>query len=162
MLTDSRIDRPSERDAGRGLLARVLVRGAALGLAAGAVVVLAITDRSTWSELRRLDAPAVLAMAGLVAGAWLATGIRLAVLARALGHRLSLLRGFRIGLTGELGVAASPGGVGGPAVRLALLHRNGVSLSDGSAMLAADALVDAVFFLLLAPFALASLARLGL
>lgn len=162
MLTGSRSSAPRDRVAARGRLGPLLVRGAAVGLAAGALVVLATTDRSTWGELRRLDAPAVLAMAALVACAWLATGTRLAVLARGLGHRLSVVRGFRIGLTGELGVVASPGGVGGPAVRLALLHRNGVSLSDGGAMLAADALVDAVFFLLLAPFAVTSLARLDL
>ena len=95
---------------------RLGIAAALLGLGVTAVIVALTAERGTWTELRRIDPVDLLSLAGLVVLAWCSSAGRLFFFLRALGHRLRLRRVFAIALAGELGVAATPAGVGGPAL----------------------------------------------
>ncbi len=92
-------------------------------------------------------------LGALIGVAWLCMGTRLYLLAHSAGYPISWWRAVGTALSIELGVLTSPGGTGGTAIRFALLHRSGVPLSGVTAMYAAEWLADALFFLLLSPFA---------
>jgi uncharacterized protein (TIRG00374 family) len=56
-------------------------------------------------------------------------------------------------------VAASPGGVGGTAVRLGFLKKSGISFVHGGSLLAADVFLDILFFVFITPFAFTALVQ---
>jgi uncharacterized protein (TIRG00374 family) len=85
--------------------------------------------------------------------AWLCNGARVWLFCRALGHKLRFRTALQASLSQEFGVAATPAGVGGAVIRLALLRRAGVPVAQSGSMLASDAAIDVVFFALLTPFA---------
>lgn len=92
-------------------------------------------------------------LGGLIGVSWLCMGTRLFLLAHSAGYPIPWRKAVGTALSIELGVLTSPGGTGGTAIRFALLQRLGVPLSGVTAMYAAEWLADALFFLLLSPFA---------
>ncbi len=81
------------------------------------------------------------------------------VLSHSLGHPLRYKQCLAISLSSEFGIAATPVGMGGAVIRLALLRRAGISLAHGTSMLATDVALDICYFLLLLPLAIYSLMR---
>jgi uncharacterized membrane protein YbhN (UPF0104 family) len=124
----------------RWLLAGALAVLLAL-LAAGLVTALTF-DRSTLDLLAHIHPGLLLGLAALMTSGWLAAAARMHLLARCLGHRLGLRDSFAVAVSGEFGVAVTPVGVGGTALRLATLKGRGVPLPEGTAVVAADLALD--------------------
>ncbi|HMB55247.1 MAG TPA: lysylphosphatidylglycerol synthase transmembrane domain-containing protein [Thermoanaerobaculia bacterium] len=119
------------------------VTGTLLALVAGGVLVALTFDAETWEALARVGPPIAGLLAALMFGSWLAAAGRIQVLTRSMGHRLRFRDALQVAICGEFGVAASPTGLGGTALRLAVLKARGVPIADGSAVVAADLLLDA-------------------
>ena len=142
-----------------GRYLRLGLQGAVLCVLASVLVLYFTVKPETWSYLSDFDrrfAPIVL---GAVLVAWLCNGGRIYVNARALGHRLSYLQSVCVSLSMEFGIAASPAGMGGAAIRLYLLKQARIPLTTGASMMTADAAVDLMFFGILTPIAVYFLFR---
>jgi len=135
---------------------RYALQAMAVGIGAGAAV-LYFSRGDSIGRVLELSPSNLLTALALSAGVWIAIGARIWILCRSLGCRIGAVRAFLIGASAEFGVAASPGGVGGPALRVYLLHRTGVPMSVATTVLAADALLDLLFFSAVAPAALFTL-----
>lgn len=117
---------------------------ATLAALAGGVAVLLFTyEPGAVAALDRLGAPLALSLLALVATAWAAAALRLILLTRALGHALAPRRAATTALAAEFGASASPAGVGGVAVRLALLRSYGVPIAESAAVAGADFALEA-------------------
>ena len=138
---------------------RVGLQGAVLCVLASVLVLYFTVKSDTWTYLSRFDwsfAPLILVV---VVIAWLCNGGRIFVNARALGHRLSYLQSLCVSLSMEFGIAASPAGMGGAAIRLYLLKKAQVPLTTSASMMTADIAVDLTFFGILTPVAVYYLLR---
>ena len=122
-------------------------------LATAAVCIFTLTP-NTISRVSALSWHILLLPLLLIITSWLCTGGRIWLLSHSLGHRLRYGQTMSIALSAEFGIAASPAGLGGAAIRLALLNRAGVPVTTGTSMMATDAVVDVIFFSLLIPYAL--------
>ncbi len=138
---------------------RYAVQGAALAVLATVGVVLFYTDPVTFEHLRRIGWEMKTALLSMIVFAWLCNGMRVRLLTHSLGYRLSYIQSLSVSLSSEFGIAATPAGMGGAAIRLTLLKRAGVPLAHGTSMLAMDVALDSLFFLLLLPFAFYSIAQ---
>lgn len=116
--------------------------GAVLALAAGGVLVALTFDHSTWETLRRVGPPIAALLAALMTASWCAAAGRILLLTRSLGHHLRYRDSFVVAVSGEFGVVATPTGLGGTALRLALLRARGVPLTTGTAVVGADFILD--------------------
>lgn len=138
---------------------RYAIEGAALAVLATAGVVLFYTDPDTFDHLRRIGWEMKTVLLSMIVFAWLCNGMRVRLLTHSLGYRLSYIQCLSVSLSSEFGIAATPAGMGGAAIRLTLLKRAGVPLAHGTSMLAMDVALDSLFFLLLLPFAFYSIAQ---
>jgi uncharacterized membrane protein YbhN (UPF0104 family) len=134
-------------------LAAYALQGAALALLAGVAVVLWTVDESTWTHLRTWRWETVVALLGLVLSSYLFQGGRVLVLTRAAGYRIPYRRCVAQAFATQFGIATTPGGVGGPAIRVGMMHREGVPVPTGVSLVGADYLVDALVYALLLPAA---------
>jgi uncharacterized protein (TIRG00374 family) len=138
---------------GRRLLRRGL-RAAALAAAASCAVVLIGGGCRAAHRLRDMDArwlPALLVLSGLP---WAFSGMRMKLLASRLGRRLPWTRCTRAAMCAEFGLAATPAGIGGPALRTAMLGRLGLRYGDAAAVVLFDAATDLALACILTPLAL--------
>ncbi|MFW6151638.1 MAG: lysylphosphatidylglycerol synthase domain-containing protein, partial [Verrucomicrobiota bacterium] len=131
------------------------LQGVALGLVAMTAVIFFTLEPGALQLLRQFPIfffPVFLCMAVC---AWMCHGARIWALSNALGHKLKYLRCLSIALSVEFGVAASPAGVGGAAVRVAFLKQSGIPYTRAASMLAADVMLDVLYFcvLIMATFA---------
>ena len=124
---------------------------ATLAALAGGVAVLLLTfEPGAFAALDRLGAPLALTLLALVVAAWTASALRLALLTRALGHPLTPRQAATAAVAAEFGSSASPAGVGGVAVRVALLRSYHVPLAAATAVAGADFAIEATSGVLLA------------
>ena len=140
--------------------ATIAIQGLVITIVASSLVVLFTSSGETLDQLRnnvRWNIVPLLALPVFLS--WCCNGTRFYLMCRCLGHPLSFRRALGIAISSEFGVAASPGGVGGTAVRLGFLKKAGVPLAHSGAVLAADVVLDIVFFGLLTPFAVVALWR---
>lgn len=133
---------------------RYAMQGTALGLVVMAAVLFATIAPSTAHEIRKFPFRYVPVILLLVFGAWASSGIRIWVLTRPMGYRMTWFQALITGIAAEFGVTATPGGVGATVIRLSFMMKGGVPLTESAAILSADAVLDFAFFILLAPFAL--------
>lgn len=122
-------------------------------------VVLFYTDPETFEHLRQVNWGMKIWLLIMIVFAWLCNGMRIYLLTRSLGYPIRYIQSLSVSLSSEFGIAATPAGVGGAAIRLTLLKRAGVPLAHGTSMLAMDVALDSLFFVLLIPFALWSIVR---
>lgn len=135
--------------------ATIAAQGLVITIVVSSMVLLITSSSDTLHQLRenvRWSGLPLLALAVLLS--WTCNGLRFFLMCRCLGHSLSFARAWTIAVSFEFGVAASPGGVGGTAVRLGFLKKTGLSYIHGGALMAADLFIDLLFFLMIAPFAL--------
>jgi glycosyltransferase 2 family protein len=132
-------------------LIRTAVQGAGLGAVILALIFIFTVDESTGEALRHFPVHTLFLLLGMLFLAWASIGARVLLNARALGYRISYKQAWIIGLSSEFGVAASPAGMGGAAVRMSLLRKFGVPLSAGTTITGADIVMDMLFFALLFP-----------
>tara|TARA_E500000178_G_scaffold149075_1_gene148714 strand:+ start:7427 stop:8452 length:1026 start_codon:yes stop_codon:yes gene_type:complete len=139
---------------------KIGMQGLALTITASALVLLFTSSDQTFHLLRQNIKPSHLPLLALpIFISWVCNGTRFWLMSRCINTPLSYRRSLAIAIASEFGIAASPGGVGGTAVRLSFLKKSGISFSDGGALLAADIFLDMLFFSLLTPFALITLFR---
>lgn len=130
-------------------------------LATGLVLYFTL-DENTFEAVAAFNRRYALYCIAAVLGAWLATSLRLLIWARGMGYPFSYLTCIRVVMSAEFAVGATPAGVGGPLVRIGLMNQQGMPISLGMATQAADIVLDVLFFLLLAPFAVGALLRYGM
>lgn len=135
-------------------LLRYALQGVVLAVLASVAVFFYTLKPQTYTALLEFQWGILVLLFPMIATAWLCNGLRVFILSRSLGYPLTLLQSLSISLSFEFGVAATPAGVGGTVIRLALLKRSGIPLAHGTSMLAIDVAIDTVFFLLLVPFAI--------
>jgi len=134
-------------------LLRYGLQGVALGALATVLVIVFTAREETLDHLRQFSPRYLFLMFGMVGTAWLCNATRIKIMCRAAGYRLTFRQSLAVSLATEFGVAATPAGVGGTVIRLSLLRQAGLPLAESGSLLAADAAIDLVFFLLLTPAA---------
>ncbi len=134
-----------------GRLVRYAVQAVVLGFVMVSLILASTVDHDTWRHLRGFPPGLLGVILLMVCTAWVCIGTRIWLIARSMGYRLRYRDGLATGLSSEFGVAASPAGIGGAAVRVAYLHRAGIPLEASLTVFAADSVLDIIFFLLLAP-----------
>lgn len=141
-------------------LAVLSAQGLAITVLVSALVLCITTPKETYGQLSgSVRWPLVPLLALPVLLSWTCNGARFYLMCRCIGHPLSFVRAWACAVSSEFGTAATPGGVGGTAIRLGLLKKSGVPFAHGGALLAADLFVDLLFFSAVAPFALVALSR---
>lgn len=136
------------------VMLRYALQGAVLAVLAGVALVLLGARPETWEHLGDFAWGWTPVLFGLVALAWGCNAGRTWLWMKALGHRLTFRQSLAIVLSTEFGVAASPGGVGGMVVRVALLRRAGLPMPEAVSMTTAEVIADLLFFAALVPVAL--------
>lgn len=96
----------------------------------------------------QIPAKAHLAAAGLFVADLLLRGGRLSLLARGLGHPLSLIRGCGVQLLGEAAAAVTPSKSGSDPMRISAMRAHGIPLAAGAAAVVGEMIVEAVAVLL--------------
>jgi len=137
-----------------GKYLRYGLQGVILGIVATAIILFFTTKEETWNYIAQFNswyAPIILLA---IVVAWLCNGGRIWINSRALGHELKYRQAISVSMSTEFGIAASPAGMGGTALRLFLLKKAHVPLTTSASMLAADVAVDLTFFGLLTPIAI--------
>ncbi|MCZ6671734.1 MAG: lysylphosphatidylglycerol synthase transmembrane domain-containing protein, partial [Verrucomicrobia bacterium] len=142
-----------------GKYLRYGLQGVTLCIVATAVVLFFTVESETWNYIAQFNwwfAPIILSA---IVVAWLCNGGRIWINSRALGHQLQYRQAISVSMSTEFGIAASPAGMGGTALRLYLLKKAHVPLTTSASMLAADVFVDLTFFGLLTPIAIFFIVR---
>lgn len=148
-----------------GAWLRRALRGVVLAMAVGTAVFLVTVEGDTWSRLADARWGLLALVPALVALAWACNGTRTWLLAPVVAKSIRWREALGVTLAVEFALAATPGGLGGVPVRVALSRGLGIPPEASLAIVAADVAADVIFFSLLWPFAavsvLALLARGG-
>lgn len=134
-------------------LLRYGLQGVALGVLATVLVIAFTAREETFEHLRQFSPFFLILLFGMVVTAWICNATRVRIMCRAAGYSLSFRQSLAVSMSTEFGIAATPAGVGGTVIRLSLLRRAGIPLTESGSLLAADAAIDLLFFTLLAPAA---------
>lgn len=137
------------RFSGRTLI-KAAVMGAALCVLPPAGVLIFLEGPKLLESFRRLS-PGLIALSfSMVFTAWLCHSLRVYLMARTLGYRSSWGYAMTTAMAMEFGIAVTPGGVGGGALKVAFLGRLGMPVGGSLGLIATDALFDGVFLVLAA------------
>ncbi|WP_313023897.1 lysylphosphatidylglycerol synthase transmembrane domain-containing protein [Pseudomonas lopnurensis] len=113
-------------------------------LLAAALIPLLLGGSGLFERLWRFPASLLVTMLGMILLGWYLNALRLRLL---LGRRkLGQRRAFGIVIATEFAICATPGGAGGPLTLMALLMRQGVAPTKGTATYAVEQLSDLLFF----------------
>lgn len=136
----------------------IAAQGLVITVAASSLVLVFTSSPETLRQLRdTVDWRRVPLLVLPVLISWTCNGLRFWIMCRCIANPLPLRRTWAIAVSSEFGVAASPGGVGGTAVRLGFLKKSGISFVHGGSLLVADVFLDIFFFTCITPFALYAL-----
>ncbi len=136
----------------------IAVQGLVISIAVSSLVLLFTSSGDTLSIVREeINWKRVPLLAVPVFISWSCNGLRFWLMSRCIGRPLKYTRAVSIAVSSEFGVMASPGGIGGAAVRLGFLKKSGIPYAHGAALLAADIFLDILFFISITPFALTAL-----
>ena len=139
---------------------RAALRGAVIAMAVGTAVFLFMVRVDTWARLGEARWSLLAFAPAMVALAWACNGTRTWLLAPVVARRIRWREALGVTLSVEFALAATPGGVGGIPVRVALSRRLGIPPEASLAIVAADVAADVIFFSLLWPFAAVAVAGL--
>jgi len=142
------------RTLNRRSLTRYLLQAVTLGAIASVGVFVFTVREDSWEQIKQFHWPLLPVLFGTVFLAWISNGGRIMILSRALGYNLKFRQAIAVSMSAEFGIAATPAGVGGTVLRLALLRQANIPLTKGGSMLAADVAVDLAFFALITPIAI--------
>ena len=149
---------------GAGLLPakwmRAALRGVVLAMAVGTAVFFFTVRSDTWARLGGARWGLLAGVPAMVALAWACNGTRTWLLAPVVARRIRWRAALGVTLSAEFALAATPGGVGGIPVRVALSRRLGIPPEAALAIVAADVAADVLFFSMLWPFAAVAVAGL--
>ncbi len=136
-------------------LLRYALQGATLATLTAGIIVLTTSEPSTWERLHAFPWWGFPCLFLVVAMSWVANAARLRLLAQGMGYTLCFRNALTIILSADFGIAATPGGVGGAAIRIGLLRQSGFPIPIGCSMLAVDMIMDWLLFAVLLLFAIA-------
>lgn len=125
-----------------------MASGVSLCLIPGLVIFLFEEARRIDEAFRRMHPGVLLLALGMVGAGWLCHSLRVWLGLWALGRRCPWKEAFTAAMAMEFGVSATPGGVGGGILKVAILRRIGVPVGESLGLIAADWLFDGLFFLL--------------
>lgn len=163
----SALDRSASREGGKASpqtlgslvgsrrLLRYALQGATLATLTAGIIVLTTSEPSTWERLHAFPWWGFPCLFLVVAMSWVANAARLRLIAQGMGYALRFRNALTIVLSADFGIAATPGGVGGAAIRIGLLRQFGFAIPIGCSMLAVDMMVDWLLFGVLLLFAIA-------
>ncbi|HHV63132.1 MAG TPA: flippase-like domain-containing protein [Firmicutes bacterium] len=121
------------------------VAGAVLLSLISLVIILHLTRGSFFlPDLFRIDPLFLGAAAALVLVGWLLDAVRLIILLRALGGRIGFLRSLAITLTGAFVAGITPFDTGGEPLQIYLLHQDGITLGESTAVIAMKVLLSSL------------------
>lgn len=127
----------------------------ALGLSLTGLVAVGMTfGRGEAFLLTRLKISHFFLAAVLIAGSWLAEGLRTQAILRMLGSRLRLWPALKIHLASNFAASVTPLASGGPPLQTYLLWRQGVPLERSLTMVSARVVFTFGFFLVMVPLLL--------
>ncbi|MDF7808176.1 lysylphosphatidylglycerol synthase transmembrane domain-containing protein [Pontiellaceae bacterium B12219] len=136
----------------------IAIQGLVITVVVSSLVLLVTSSGDTLEQVRKhLNMRTVPLLALPIIISWTCNGLRFWLMCRCIQQPIPLFRAWAIAVSSEFATAASPGGVGGTAVRLGFLKKSGLSFVQGGSLLAADVALDLLFFLLIIPFALYAL-----
>jgi uncharacterized membrane protein YbhN (UPF0104 family) len=145
---------------------RTALRGVVLAMLGGTGAFFFTVRADTWERLADARWGLLAFVPLMVALAWACNGTRTWLLAPVVARPVRWREALGVTLSVEFALAATPGGIGGVPVRVALSRRLGIPPEASLAIVAADVAADVVFFSILWPFAavsvLALLVRSGL
>lgn len=130
-----------------------------VALAVALVVPLWLGGRHAVSTSFDLPAHAYLAILALALFGWAMRALKQWLLIRRLGLRVGMWRNIAISLATDLAFLATPGGVGGYAAGIYYVRGIGGSYAQATAILAADQVLDLMFFAIAMPLAALFLSR---
>ena len=105
-----------------------------------------LSDENTWQRVARFPLAGMLLLLSSVIVGWVINGVRLRILIGK-SSTLTLGRATAIVMATEFSMCATPAGAGGPVTLCALLKRQGLPWSRGTAVFAAEHLCDLAFFI---------------
>lgn len=135
------------------VLFKYALQGAVLAAIVGAVIFFVTLSPDTWVELKNINWLYIVLLSCMILLAWLCNATRIYLLTHSINHNISFRSAMAISISTEFGVSASPGGVGGTAVRLGLLVKSGLDLPRSTALFASDVFVDCLYFVIMMPLA---------
>ena len=139
---------------------RAALRGVVLAMSIGTAVFFFTVRADTWARLGEARWGLLAFVPAMVALAWVCNGTRTWLLAPVVTRRIRWREALGVTLSVEFALAATPGGVGGIPVRVALSRRLGIPAEASLAIVAAEVAADVIFFSLLWPFAAVAVAGL--
>ncbi len=134
-------------------LFKYALQGAIIAAIVGAFIFFITLSPDTWVELQNVDWRYIILLFLMIILAWFCNSTRIYLLTHTINHNISYRSAMAISISTEFGVSASPGGVGGTAVRLGLLVRSGLDLARATALFASDVFVDCLYFIIMMPIA---------
>ncbi len=131
---------------------RTLIKAAAMGAALCVLPpagVLVFSEGPKLLESFRRLSPGLFALSlFMVFTAWMCHSLRVYFMVRTLGYRSSWGYAIVTAMAMEFGIAVTPGGVGGGALKAAFLGRLGMPIGESLGLIATDVLFDGVFLVL--------------
>jgi len=134
-------------------LFKYAIQGAIVAAIVGAVIFFVTLSPDTWIEVKNVDWRYIILLSFMIILAWFCNSTRIYLLTHTINHNISYRSAMAISISTEFGVSASPGGVGGTAVRLGLLVKSGLDLPRATALFASDVFVDCLYFIIMMPIA---------
>lgn len=125
-------------------LRRMLAISLAISIAALVAVLLLVAEEETYSALLKIKPHYLLIAIGIHIFTWVIWGMRIRILSRSVGDAIPLKSTTNIVISSLLPAAITPSHVGGEALRIYLLRKNGVSYGDATAITMGERVLDAV------------------
>ena len=112
------------------------------------------TDRQNLAELLQLDGRYLLVAMFLTLVPWLGHMVRTIMWTRFLGHRIGLVKLFKIVLATELAASITPTAIGGGPLKIAMLVQTGLRTGAAACIATLPTLEDILFFVVAVPVAM--------
>lgn len=136
-------------------LKRLLVLSLILSIFFLVLVTVVTTGPETFEILRGMEPVYLIAAVLLHVGSYFAWGLRMKVMAGALGHRVSTMDAVETVVANLFAASVTPSMAGGEPVRIHMLNRKGnMPVGDASAVVIGERVLDALMLLFATPFAL--------
>lgn len=108
------------------------------------LVIFRLTENENpFADLLRVSAGTLLFAMTMVMSSWLVDGLRLWVLAKAMGGRVGYLEAVRISVAGAFMAGVTPSDTGGEPLKVYYLHRGGMSVGQATATITLIAMLHA-------------------
>ncbi len=138
----------------QGWNTRMLIISVVISLVVIAIIISGTFTKETFLYLFTLDPYLFLAAIGLHLVYWFAWAGRIKMLSRSMDYKIKYLQSLNIVMVNVLAASVTPSNAGGEPVRIKMLNDLGVRGGDATAIVIAERVSDALFFLILFPLLL--------